>query len=318
MPHPAEPDHDSPSRIPASAIAPPEPRLQTENNRNYMIYCTTCPRLALIAVCAALITLAPRPAAAQSAVTPPAQKSDIYVTENRTISTDVGGCDVIVGKDATGKTLPGTVTLTVASGAVVVPHSVSFFASTSGGGRMTSTTREPSIPARDAGLLSFGSSHADITGGFVTKADGRDGSTTTVSGGEVVFLDSRDASRATISGGVVTLACVYDASHLTISGGSLWRVAAGDASRLTVAGGSVSIGLQVIGSATADFVGTGLTYSYTGYKRDELSDHFLVSGTFNGAHQSYLLRVTDAPANAKANPKPRRFTFNGKAPVAAP
>lgn len=324
---------------------PPSDPLTNRTNRNRLAPATAA--LAAACLCAAAFAADPAPFQRSGA--------GYYVTGDHTLRADVSGCDVLVGRNADGTTSPGTATLTVARGATVTdstPDAAGFGGLTTFGNSRTRITSGTVTYAKD-----FDTSRTTISGGNVTYALGSGASVTTITDGTVGYVFDADASTATISGGnvysvgshnsnvtVITSRTVdalisSDAATATISGGSVAFATARDATKTTVAGGTVdhaqasgtaavtirggtfTNGLMLEGSATADFVGSGLRCAYKGHGSDNPynveSDRFAVSGTFGGAHPVFKSCDVYLASEGAANTAPRRFTLNGAPPNAA-
>lgn len=152
---------------------------------------------------AALTTFCARPVAAQFEL----KDTAYYVTGDYTLSADVTGFDVLVGKDPTTlNTLPGPITLTVAEGAVV--------------------TTGPGVPGPDftsyRALSVFDGHRVNITGGTASLVEAYGGSRVRVSGGTISdFINTYDASTVDVSGGDIEFVYAYDNSTANITGGNV-------------------------------------------------------------------------------------------------
>ena len=109
-----------------------------------------------------------------------------------------------------------------------------------------------------------------------------------------------------------------------MSGGSVVFAYGFDNSTLNISGGKVTLGV-VLGGTTAkvNFVGTDLSYFYSGYSQYDAYgtyvDLFMVSGTIGNVANTTSLYIRNAAgAGGSANSTPRQFTFNGVAPTVVP
>ena len=161
------------------------------------------------------------------------------------------------------------------------------------------------------------------TGANVLEADGYNSNTMTISGGIVGSASGYNTSTTTISGGSVQLAYGGDTSTTNINGGSVHYATGYNTSTMNLSGGTLLSGLFLTDSAQANFIGTGLSYAYSGYGYNSTyfayADAFTISGTFAGASQSYQLYVRNPDgASGTTNSTPRQFAFNGQSVTAVP
>ena len=301
----------------------------------------TTHRLTLAALTTVTLAALARPAAAQN----------LYITSGSYTANDATYQNgiIFVGEDSTGnKSANGTPYVA----ALLVRNSAGVNEADAFNGNMISVT------GGSVSLVQgFDASATTISGGNVSEADARNASNTTISGGSVGTAQGYDTSTTAVSSGsvgntignnnstinisdgTVMLATGNAGSVTNISGGSVGEVDGYDSainisagavttalsygsSKFSVSGGTLTNGLELIDpSATANFVGTGLTYTSNGYNTTSSggsADTFTVSGFFGGASQSYVLYV-DNPngATGTPNPAPHQFTFNGRPPTAA-
>lgn len=214
---------------------------------------------------------------------------------------------MFVGKDTAFNTLAGTVTLTVASGAIIT---------NSANGTIQGS-------ATYFGLYEFGSHHTNITGGGVHNNNGYNNSTTNITGGSVYYAGSNDTSTTNISGGTVASAFGFNNGTTNISAGTVSLGYGYGSSTTNISGGALSNGFFLSDpTATLNFVGTGLSSAYQSYSNtnpySHFSDFFKVSGTIGGVATSYDVYIrNDNGSNGAApqNTAPRQFTFNGASVV---
>ncbi|MBC8142751.1 MAG: hypothetical protein H7Y38_15105 [Armatimonadetes bacterium] len=197
-----------------------------------------------------------------------------------------------------------------------------------------------------------------VTNGAVGEARGNDSSEINVSGGTVTTLnanndnsvDLRPGARVTtfnnaanntidsdtvttvngfagsvtniISGGTVTAA--NSNGTVNISGGAIADFS--NAGNAIITNGDITNGIFMEnGSASVNFVGTGLAYAYTGYGLNNsygyYADAFTITGAFGGVPKTYNLFIRNDNGSggaATANSAPRQFLFNGAAPAVVP
>lgn len=94
-----------------------------------------------------------------------------------------------------------------------------------------------------------------------------------------------------------------------------------DTSTVNISGGVLTNGFILVNStAKANFVGTGLSFTYQSYDKnnpyDYFSDFFKITGTIGGVMRTVNLYVgNQSGASGTPNSTPRQFTFNGAAVV---
>ena len=164
------------------------------------------------------------------------------------------------------------------------------------------------------------------TGGVVNNVFGFNSTTTSISGGSVSNAYVLGSSLFNITGGTVANLSGGASGTTNISGGTVTQATGDNSSTTNVSGGMLTNGVELINpAATVNFVGSGLTYTFSGYGNtnpyNNYADKFTVSGFFAGAGAltSYQLYVQNpnGTASTPANSAPRQFTFNGAAPNAA-
>ena len=158
-------------------------------------------------------------------------------------------------------------------------------------------------------------------GGNVSGAQGFNNSAINVTGGSVTYDSGYDTTTLNISGGAVTNASGFDASTTNLSGGNVVNAYGYGTSIMNISGGNVANGsLLISADAVVNFVGTGLSYAYSGYNYnnpyDYYADTFIISGSFAGASHSYAIYLyKQKTPGVSADGTPRQFTFNGAAVV---
>lgn len=173
-----------------------------------------------------------------------------YTTADHTLNTNISGNDVFVGKDpGTFATLPGTVTLTVETGANVTGFG---FGSVYSDGNYYYS------------LTVLGNHRANITGGNVSEVYGYNTSTTNISGGTVGFATGLGASTINITGGSVGTAISMESSTVNISVGSFNSGSAYNASTMNISGGSFD-SIENRDVSTINFSGGNAAFSF-GYE----------------------------------------------------
>lgn len=201
-------------------------------------------------------------------------------------------------------------------------------------------------------------STVSITGGSSIYADAYNRSTTSISGGTLNtatshdnatvnlnfgssprFAYSMDNSTTNINSGQITGSALaynnsimnvginssidrlgaFDNSTVNVSGGYSNNAFEAGSAHMNISGGFLPDGLNLTtGTATANFIGTNLSYTYV--SPGSKGDQFTISGVFNGnpniTYQLYVNNLT-----GQINKNPRQFTFNGMAitvPEASP
>ncbi|MBC8142063.1 MAG: hypothetical protein H7Y38_11555 [Armatimonadetes bacterium] len=231
-----------------------------------------------------------------------------YTTADYTLNTDVSGSEVFVGKNTDFSDVPGSITLTVATGAV--------------------TTFSPGGTNGFAGVAVFGNHNIAIGGSnTVFRTGGYDTSTTAISGGAVTYATGFGTSITNITGGNVFDVTGFDNSVVNINNttsvGGIDFATGFDSSRFRVSGGRLANGIILNSTgSTLDIVGTGLGYTYGEYgfvpAYNRFADRFQVTGTVGGELQTYdVFLQNPLGMGGIANNVPRQFTFNGAAPTAA-
>ena len=141
-------------------------------------------------------------------------------------------------------------------------------------------------------------------------------STTNVSGGRLLRVYGYDASTTNITGGTITGTAIgFQASTINISGGSVSDAIGSYTSTFNISGGTVPNGLELgTATATARFVGAGLSCAYDGYRfvappTGIYADTFTISGTFGGVSRSYDLYIYN-PNGASGTPNGTQRQFD--------
>ena len=262
---------------------------------------------ATIAVAALTAVLVPCAAHAQFSgnTTYDAVKKAYFVTGDATLSGDVTGNDIFVGKDdATNfATQPGSYTLDIVAGAITTSvgntypdgfyyagvnvfggHKIAMSGGSVvrigafnggtiniSGGNVTSSAAcvnasTINISGGDVNhASSLNTSTVNISGGNVTSAGSTDTGTLNISGGNVGSVQANGLVPVNISGGNVNEAHANTFSGINISGGSVFRAYGESDSAFTVSGGTVTEGIYLLGTSTVDFVGTDLSFAYQSY-----------------------------------------------------
>ncbi|MBC8142056.1 MAG: hypothetical protein H7Y38_11520 [Armatimonadetes bacterium] len=195
-------------------------------------------------LCAAALTVA-TPARAQFAKSGDAY----YVSADHTLSTDISGNDVIMGRTADESYVPGTVTLTITNGA-----------------KVTGTKKGTLLKGYNVGpgVYLFGTHRVNVTGGSVDKIGSSQGSDINISGGNVGFISAGGALH--ISGGNVDSVNPSVDSTTNISGGNIKQVAAMKYSIMNISGGNFN-GVTSYEAAVVNISGGTIKYvSSQGYK----------------------------------------------------
>ncbi len=235
-----------------------------------------------------------------------------FVTADTSLSADISGTDLYVGKTSASNltTLSGTATFTVGAGA-------------------NTTRRVPNVNGLAGyGVRTFGAFRANINGGNINNLFGEDNSITAITAGNIteatfsnnanvtmnndgaainsLFLGTAgttQAPTANISGGVFTLMTLTANSVATITGGIVPTVPLS------------GVFLYDTG-ARANIFGTGLVATYVGLADNR--DTFNVTGALqNGTvyTSSAPLPVSIRNETGKSNNVQRQFTLNNPAVV---
>lgn len=182
---------------------------------------------------------------AQAQINFDAANSSYFVVggTNNQINTNYGFNNVFVGKNnlASFTTLPGTISLTIGTGASIngkntlAPNGSTYY-----------------------GVNVFGSHQVNMTGGFVSRNYGYDNSTVNISGGQTVFASGFNNSAFNLTAGTVSSAAGFGNSLFSISGGTVFRATLNEQSTFNVSGGSVGI-VGFYGTSTLNLVGSNFT-----------------------------------------------------------
>lgn len=148
-----------------------------------------------------------------------------FVTGNTTVSGDISGNDVMVGKDNANdfNTILSGITLSVNAGAT-----------TTGGGNRT----YPDFNTYE-GINVFGANRVNITGGSVQYTAGYDTSIVDITGGTLFSVKGHGNSEVSIRGGNVNSVAAYGFSTLSITDGSVFDATGIDTATVNITGGSV-------------------------------------------------------------------------------
>jgi hypothetical protein len=196
-----------------------------------------------------------------------------FVTGDVTFDGDISGSDVNVGKDARWNTLPGTGTLTVATGANI-PAGPS-------GGTMH-------------GVRSYGAWKTEVVGGNVD------------------YFCADDNSALNIRSGSVYVARCVASSTLNMSGGSVFGIHADGRSTIHLCGGSVGGAILLSADSVLRIAGRNLSANYAGYSLTTMSDDFVITGDWIGAGgtlEPMSVTVAVRTSLAASSQTPRRFTL---------
>ncbi|MBC8142057.1 MAG: hypothetical protein H7Y38_11525 [Armatimonadetes bacterium] len=232
-----------------------------------------------------------------------------YMTGDFTLKTKVINNEIFVGKDTTFKTLPGTMTLTLASGVIVLED------------KSPKGTYQVQVGDSYFGVNVFGKHRVDAPRASISIIASYDASTVNLGGGPYYNINSWNNSTINLSNASVFAIFARNASTLNLGGGTIDYASGNDKSKTNISGGTFPNGFILEDpTATANFVGKGLSFKYGGYhysdRYGKYVDTFQVSGTFGDAKQTYDLHITNAAgAGGTENAKPRQFTFNGVSPV---
>lgn len=135
-----------------------------------------------------------------------------------------------------------------------------------------------------------------VNGGNVSTIYNYNTSTVNISGGIVASsVRGSESSTTNITGGDVRRA--EGINNITrISGGSVFDSFAYGTAAFHISGGTLTKGLFLSDTtATANFVGTGLSSAYSGYTSNNAAgaaaDYFIISGTFGGVTRTYDLYI---------------------------
>ena len=162
-------------------------------------------------------------------------------------------------------------------------------------------------------VTSGDSGTVNITGGDTTDAFAFRTSTLNIGGGNVTGnVANFNAATVNISGGIVRRADGNGSGVMHISGGTVESLFGFSSSITRISGGALTKGVLLFNTtATANFVGAGLTSVYQGYGNSNpyttFADFFQVSGTFNGVPKTYDLYIRNTTGTG--NGTPRQFAF---------
>ncbi len=170
----------------------------------------------------------------------------------------------------------------------------------------------------------------NLIGGSIASMTGNNNTALSIGGGTVQSVTVSNNATLNISGGTTSFANGLGTSRMSISGGFVQNVILSNSANVDISGGTVFNGVMLnSATATANIVGTGLSFAYIGYSNSNpygvYADLFRISGTFGGGGNrlgdgtAYDVYIRN-PANASGTPNaaPRQFSFNGAPPVVVP
>lgn len=246
--------------------------------------------VALSVIAATVVATAPAIAA------PPVIEGNIYYfTTAETISANISGNDIIIGR-----TPGGTFANAAGDTNITTPYTVTVDAGT----QVTQNVPNDGYN----GLMIFGAANVNIIGGNVVSANTFTGSTLNVSGGTSVLLANNGGTLDVSGGNTDTVSARGGITRIT--GGTQAEINASDAA-VDIYGGTVTdttSGISLSIGGVANFYGTNLSANYIGFANT--ADRFNITGFFGGSptQTSYLVSVQNRTGTG--NPTPRQFTLN--------
>jgi len=270
-----------------------------------MLSLRTLSRLSLVAGAAlGLATLAAPPARADLAYDP--VRNTYYTVGDHTLSTDLSGANVLVGKNPTTlATLPGSTRLTLAAGGVVTqnPNFVSY-----PNGRFYS------------GTFVFGQHSVEVTGGSAQLIQAEENSRASLRDGGVQTLVGANRSTLEVSGGSVSsLLNLFEQSQAFQTGGSVALAQVRSGTTYHYGGGTVGDAIYLFEPSAATNLlvyGNGVSFSYRFFNGN--FDFFRATGTrADGSGQAFAFDIAVRNSSGSGNQTQRGFSaVNG--PLAVP
>lgn len=209
----------------------------------------------------ALIYTMPAQAQVDGAITYDSANNAYFVTGDASVTGNISGNDIFVGKDnATDfNTLTGSFTFTVGDSAYIT-----YFGNNYPGRYYFSLNTFGNHTTNIGGgfvsyAIGFDNSTTNITGGYASYATSWDSSTMNISGGAVYTVTGTTNSTVNISGGEIENTDGYDSAILNMSSGLVQKVTLSNDSLMTITGGTITTSLAVGDKSTLNLSGNFTT-----------------------------------------------------------